>query len=247
MATFAALALPAVFAFETRRWRRWGSVVLIVALAAGSNSLTGLIGVILGLVLWGWLRILQRPPARDRAHIVMVTVAVVLMCVVAGWSSMALVAEFWGKDLTLTGRTLIWDAAIDVAQERPLTGYGPGGLYSWPWSEATRFILNRAGFWHNHVHNGLIEVQLSLGLVGLVLLFALLTTCLSDGVRLLRRHPAVGRWLITSVLLIVVMSMSERTFTGGGWPSMLALMRIVGLRVRQDRSVSSGPDVAVQT
>ena len=177
----------------------------------------------------------------------MVTIAVVLTSVVAGSSSMALVAEFSGKDLTLTGRTPIWDAAIDVAQKRPLTGYGPGGLYSWPWSEATRSILSRAGFWHNHAHNGLIEVQLSLGLVGLVLLLALVCTCLSDGVRLLRRHPAVGRWLITSVLLIVVMSVSERTFTGGGWLSMLALMRIVGLRVRQERSLFSGPDVAAHT
>ena len=70
MATFVALALPAVLAFETRRWRRRGLVVLIAALAAGSNSLTGVIGVILGLVLWGWLRILQRPSARDGAHIV---------------------------------------------------------------------------------------------------------------------------------------------------------------------------------
>ena len=246
LGTFVALALPFVLAFEPRR-RKWLTVVVIVVLAVGSKSLTGLIGVLLGALLWTWLGVLHRRSPQDRANIVVLTLPVVLLCILAAWSSVSVVADFYGKDLTLTGRTLIWDAAIDVAQERPVIGYGPGGLYSWPPSDETLEILNRAGFWHNHVHNGLLQVQLALGLVGLALVLALVMICLSTGITLWRQDATVSRWLITSVLVIMVMSMSERTLSGGGWLSVLALMGIVGLRARDEARARPSGHAAVPT
>ncbi len=234
LGTFVAVALPAVLAFDPRRHRKFLTVVLIAVLALGSRSLTGIIGVLLGLLLWTLLGILLRRSPQERANIVVMTLPVVVLCIAAAWSSLAVVVDFYGKDLTLTGRTAIWGAAIEVAQERPVIGYGAGAIYSWPWGEETLEIWHKAGFWHNHVHNGLLQVQLDLGLVGVALVLALCILCLSDGISLWRQHATVARWLITSILVIVVISMSERTFSGAGWLSLLALMRVVGLRLRGD-------------
>jgi exopolysaccharide production protein ExoQ len=85
-----------------------------------------------------------------------------------------------GKDPTLTGRTPMWDVAIQRILERPLLGYGlqgfwaPGSPYPAELGRAVDFTGN---FVPPHPHNGFIDVAISVGLVGLCLfLVSLLST-----------------------------------------------------------------------
>lgn len=62
------------------------------------------------------------------------------------------------KDMTLTGRTLIWDRAFEYIKRAPLIGYG---------QEPTAVLLNKFGI--SHVHNIILEILYKSGIIGLAL------------------------------------------------------------------------------
>ncbi|MBD0388699.1 MAG: O-antigen ligase family protein, partial [Nostoc sp. C3-bin3] len=74
-------------------------------------------------------------------------------------------AGFFGKDLTLTGRTDIWADVARKIQERPLQGYG----FSAFWSQPAEYIMRTFGWVPPNAHNGFLDLALDLGLVGLLL------------------------------------------------------------------------------
>jgi exopolysaccharide production protein ExoQ len=66
-----------------------------------------------------------------------------------------------GKDVTLTGRTMIWAHAFDIGNQRPLTGYGLGSIWS------TQSLANIPGMVSiAHSHNVWIEMFVKLGYLG---------------------------------------------------------------------------------
>lgn len=74
-------------------------------------------------------------------------------------------AGFFGKDLTLTGRTEIWGDVIKKIQERPLQGYG----FSSFWAQSPEDILRTFGWLPPNAHNGFLDLALDLGITGLLL------------------------------------------------------------------------------
>ena len=73
-----------------------------------------------------------------------------------------------GRDLTLTGRTEIWDALTPLAAEHPWLGYGYGGFWL-DWSGPSRTIWTRLGWQVPNAHNGFLDLRLELGYIGLTL------------------------------------------------------------------------------
>ncbi|MDA0267918.1 MAG: O-antigen ligase family protein [Cyanobacteria bacterium] len=87
-----------------------------------------------------------------------------------------------GKDPTLTGRVPMWSIAIQRILERPLLGYGLRGF--WAPGSPYPFELGRAldftgDFIPPHVHNGLIDLALDVGLIGAGLFLASLIVMLT--------------------------------------------------------------------
>lgn len=90
--------------------------------------------------------------------------------------------EMVGKDATLTGRVPLWQHALKVmSQNKPLTGYGYGMF--WRNEEAVSLIqqgFRRDSFLGNLTtgsHNLLIEMWMSIGLIGLALFFFMILYC----------------------------------------------------------------------
>ena len=116
-----------------------------------------------------------------------------------------------GKDPTLTGRTPMWLAIIDMIERRPLLGYGYsafwGGLES-----ASAPVLLRIGWNTPHAHNGFLDILLQLGVVGmLVFLFALFTAA-RNGVRMVRAdHGSVALWPLLFLSFLVLYNITETT------------------------------------
>lgn len=95
-----------------------------------------------------------------------------------------------GRDLTLSGRTQIWALSLDSIAERPWLGYGFAAF--WNHTPPARAITEELNFYPFHAHNGLVELALDLGILGL-LLFA-------------------GPFLVVAVR-------SLRSALGGTWPA----------------------------
>lgn len=85
-----------------------------------------------------------------------------------------IVVDSTGKDLTLTGRTYIWEFLMfEVTQYRPWLGFG----YSAFWGSESGALTSDFGLGEYippHAHNGLLQVYTDLGGVGLIVFIAIL-------------------------------------------------------------------------
>jgi exopolysaccharide production protein ExoQ len=72
-----------------------------------------------------------------------------------------------GKDPTLTGRTDIWAAVLDLIAQKPLLGWGYQAMFD-PRDPVTIAFWERIGGWQaTSAHNSFLEITLELGYVGL--------------------------------------------------------------------------------
>lgn len=72
-------------------------------------------------------------------------------------------------DVTFTGRTDLWRALWNLGQERPVLGYGYGAF--WDGDEARNHnALPEESQWAFSAHNGMFDVFLALGIVGVLVL-----------------------------------------------------------------------------
>lgn len=78
-----------------------------------------------------------------------------------------------GKGLDFTGRSILWFFSLILISKRIVCGYGFNGF----WSDQQRVTsaMNQFGYAAvgNHAHNGYLEILLSSGLVGALILFAI--------------------------------------------------------------------------
>lgn len=77
-----------------------------------------------------------------------------------------------GKDSTLTGRTMLWDAAERISADNPWFGVGAGGFWQYNVGQAQTLLeLSFKDFGTNFsFHNSYLETQVHLGYAGLGLL-----------------------------------------------------------------------------
>lgn len=84
----------------------------------------------------------------------------------------ALLAQF-GKDSTLTGRTLLWHYAEEQIRERPWLGVGAGGFWRYhesPLVQRIHFEFYRGPWDIFNFHNSYYEIAVHQGLVGMALM-----------------------------------------------------------------------------
>lgn len=115
-----------------------------------------------------------------------------------------------GRDLTLTGRTVIWGLVAKKIVERPVLGYGYGAFWSTE-AESVNEFLN--GFKPGQAHNGYLEVCLDLGALGLVFVGLVTMGAVRRALRLRRRfNSPTGNWMLVMVVLLLVHNVAESDF-----------------------------------
>lgn len=102
-----------------------------------------------------------------------ITIPLVIMLIVIGGSIGAAIVGNWeslllslGRDPSLSGRTVLWEVALEKIAERPLLGYGFQGFWQ-PEGEANA-VWKVVQYKPPHAHNGYINTALDLGLIGLI-------------------------------------------------------------------------------
>lgn len=93
--------------------------------------------------------------------------AIAIFCL----SDTSAVLGAFGKDTTFTGRTLLWYLLLNMGLQHPWLGYGYSAFWQ-GWDGPSAMIWNVMSWQPNHAHNGLLQLWLDLGLLG-ILLFTL--------------------------------------------------------------------------
>ena len=113
-----------------------------------------------------------------------------------------------GRDATLTGRVGIWDLACAGFLKKPLFGHG----YSAFWNTSPEALkINSVLHWAvPHAHNGLLDLALQIGLVGLFVYLAYFAISVRRAVEYARSNLLVGRvWPLAFLAFTLLYSITE--------------------------------------
>jgi O-antigen ligase len=176
--------------------------------ATWSGSLSPVIAACIALSVTGLLMLCRDGPmARPRRALAAGFAAA------AGVSSAIIVAErvdlFDGRQrlTTLSGRTEIWDVAVDAVGERPVLGWGFMSLWrddGFLWMLGERAVIVR------EAHSGYIEVLLGAGFVGLIVLLVFLGRALYRvGIAVLARTHRDAWWLFALLVYVLAVNVTE--------------------------------------
>ena len=224
LAPYLVFAMATTLVFEREPMRRGLSLAAIIALLVGSDSATGFSAGMFVVALWAWFRFFHRSDGRQSTAFVVSSVAVGLIAAMGALASLSAITSAYGKDLTFSGRTYIWSAVFSAIQDRPWTGYGIGGVFFNTKSAITRRIWTDVGFSIPHSHNGTLDVWLNYGAIGLGLTAVLFVTSAAKGLRLIRRSPQLGEWILLILAAQLLMGLSENVFLGS-WLVYAGIMR----------------------
>ncbi|MEI8705630.1 O-antigen ligase family protein [Pseudoalteromonas sp. B62] len=144
------------------------STILLLFFVFLSESITVLICLLL------FIAIIPLPLKVFNRKVVFTLCLVLPFIVFVLSSSFSYYIDIFGRDLTFTGRIVIWPLVIDAVNEKLLLGHG----YMWFWNGGD--IHNYTSLdWiieFGNAHNFFLEVALSYGVFGLIALLIILIT-----------------------------------------------------------------------
>ncbi|MGH9898621.1 MAG: O-antigen ligase family protein [Pyrinomonadaceae bacterium] len=163
VANFSSLAIISLLASRLNKFVKPVLFLFFLALLIFADGRGALVAALLVLLIYAFLKIRSR---FLRAGIVALCAASLIVALVAFSLSMADLLDLkrdvlWSDVDSFNGRTAVWSYAINLGLDRPFTGYG---YY------ASRFELMQAFAWAGHAHNSFVEIFLTTGLIGLLLL-----------------------------------------------------------------------------
>ena len=133
-----------------------------------------------------------------------------------------------GKSADFTGRLGIWEKVVELAGQRPAFGWG-WVSYWMPWAQPFDDLAFRNGVRQLQAHNVWLDVWLQLGIVGLVVLAALVVPAAIRSWTFAIDRPQFGReragsysaWSLLPLTLLVVLlvqsAAESRLITEYGW------------------------------
>ena len=198
----AAAALICITILYFNEGRRWWHVPTVAAAflllsaadaAAPLASLLGAGGALAGLAIYRRFSALPIFIAAAGLGVSALTFASV-----GDYLSLAKVAEFFGRDSDLSGRTDIWQYAVELVSGSPIFGYGSGVIWDreWNWSSANNGYLEAALRW------------------GLPVAFILVSVILRAGYRLtVASSPIISLWIFGVIANLAVSQLVALTIS----------------------------------
>jgi len=158
------------------------SVICAPPLLVYSRSTGALVFSVATIMLMSVINLLFRLSSQARAGALLLTLPLIAMLTVV-WiylGSFTDILAYFGKDVTLTGRTYIWQLAIASIEAQPIFGVGYVAYWqvgSWGPERIWEMfgVVGKSGF---HFHTLYLQVGVDLGLLGLSILVATLVVIL---------------------------------------------------------------------
>lgn len=212
MLMFLMFGLALVVGFEHRPRARRVALSSVTVLILLSHSTTGIGVLVVTASVVLWIKLLQAERTSRRAGFLLVTAVAGMGMLAAGMYSIPFVAEVAGKDTTFSGRTDIWAACWWAIGREPWLGYGWGGVFTGTNVSPTREMVEMIGFDAANSHNGVIDVLINLGSIGLVAYLVFLVPLCARGWFLVKARDPLGTTVIVFVATMLFMSISEPVF-----------------------------------
>ena len=137
-----------------------------------------------------------------------------------------------GKDPGLTGREQIWEMAERAIAARPLLGHGFQGFWL-PQEREVQEIWAVVQWQAPHAHNGLLELLIETGAMGLLLYGLLVGNLLLLLARGLARDSAEAWWTLSWMILVVFKGHAEPVYLQLDMSTALISFSTVALGLQQ--------------
>jgi len=180
-----------------------------------------------------FLRALRRFDRRNTIFIIGAATTLLILGSFAMPSITPILLGLIGKDPEMSGRLPLWKAVIASAIKHPLLGYG----YSAFWTGLRGESLNVYIATHFEIYqaqNGLLEVWLELGLVGVVLVLFTFIQAAKDALICLKYdYSPVTNWYVSLFVLTVIYNIDETFLVSAhSLPWLLYIVACTGLADR---------------
>jgi exopolysaccharide production protein ExoQ len=217
------------------RWRRWLGIALFVALIVLSRSATALIVVTSLPILIFLLRALRSQGTSSAAFslgfLLLVGLGVVLLA-----ASFGSALDVIGRDYTLSGRVELWGLLWDRVQERFWLGYGYGAFWA-ATTDTPEMIRQLLGWDVIDPHNGFLDIWLSLGFVGFLLVLVSMCSSFLIGILQLRQRRDDAILYLTLLLILVETNLTETEFLlQNSIPWILYVIAFAGIALARGQS-----------
>jgi exopolysaccharide production protein ExoQ len=236
--SMAFLLTPVFFtgAYDRNRKIAYSALLLFLIYKSQSRGAwfdtAGMLLFVAGLVL------VRRIRTRELAPLVLIAAAAVAATVVLAVHYWPLLATHMGKSSSMSGRTEIYAEVLRSIVKHPVLGYGFGAFWYPGNPEFQRISL--ALRWPNvgYAENGILELALQTGLLGVGIVVAMLARAGIQGMRLLRSPqytPRVG-WFLTVLFLVALTNIDAGWFmTSDTLDWVLIVVSCVGMNEEVSR------------
>lgn len=196
-----------------------GIALLLLRGPGDAYSATSISVLVVGIVSMLLLYRRKNFARRIAANLKFIVVGLAIIYLLLGNALLPMVTSLLGRDNSLTGRTDIWRAVLDVASRHPLLGTGYGNFWGLENEISSTFPVDQA-------HNGYLGVYLELGIVGIVLLSAFLLGFCAKIRRQLSFIFDWGVFGISFLFMVLLWNYSEHTFLRPGflWTILVFVM-----------------------
>jgi len=192
------------------RWRTgiWLALAALTVVLTRSATIT--LGLVAVVVITLAILAIRRASGRARVGLYVVFAALVAALVVAAVTLSGPLLALLGKSPDLTGRTNIWTSVIELAQQRPVFGWGWVSYWT-PWAEPLNTLAFEGGVKQFQAHNAWLDIWLQLGIVGLAVFGALVASTvvrawLFATDRRITKPGTTGSYTIESLLPVLILT-----------------------------------------
>lgn len=211
---------------------------MIFWLLVRSDSMTSMLVLLIGIALLILFHALGENAIEVESFIMLTLVLLIGLDALFEFEISGTLIEMLGRDRTLTGRTDIWQAVIQLV---PNAVIGTGYDSFWLGERLTKLW---AMFWHhpNQSHNGYLEIYLNLGWIGLFLMGGVVVTAYIRSRQTMAVRFEYGTFRIVLWLTSIMLNMTEAVFKAGSVLWILFLL-ITMDRISVEEHVKDEPDV----
>jgi O-antigen ligase len=210
------LLLPSLVNLRPLRWSTLfyaGTALLALGSVALSLSSTALVLVVVGtgaLMLVTLMRSIPGAALRGYLYVVGLT-ALAIAATLVGFFVAETVAEIVGKDLTLSGRTELWEALVPAIFDHPFVGHGFAMFRT---TEYLQTYTSHIPWGPRSTHNSYIEFALNTGVPAAILWIGILLSALARKAVRLPQDRTMLAIRVREVAIILMVMLGAFTEAG---------------------------------